>query len=404
MRRLFWISVLFLFASSLPVGAQSSFQGLGDLNGAAPGSALAVSLADAISADGSIVAGAALSASGLQAFAWDAVNGMVGLGDLPGGIFESSAGGVSSDGARFSGVGESTAGTAAVLFEPGSGTPLLDPGHLAGGSVFARAQGVSDDGLVVVGDSVSALGFRSFRWTAAGGMLDIGPGAALAASNDGSVVVGVAVNRAYRWSAGTGQVALGTLPGGSTTSIAYEVTPNGLVVVGNALDSSAATEAFRWNATDGMVGLGFLAGRDESRAKDVSADGKIVVGSSNSNGQSADAFVWSGATGMRSLEDVLAADGANIAGWTLIQANAISDDGTVIVGTAFNPNGALEGFVATFGANVLEVLEGLQLPALGAWGQALLLFALGAFAWASLRRRSGASQHSGGRAADVEGR
>ncbi len=45
-----------------------------------------------------IVGGAAISASGREAFRWTSGGGMVGLGDLPGGESDSEANGVSADG------------------------------------------------------------------------------------------------------------------------------------------------------------------------------------------------------------------------------------------------------------------------------------------------------------------
>jgi probable HAF family extracellular repeat protein len=48
-----------------------------------------------VSADGSVVVGYGNSDSGFQAFRWTEDAGMVGLGDLPGGPFGSTALGVS---------------------------------------------------------------------------------------------------------------------------------------------------------------------------------------------------------------------------------------------------------------------------------------------------------------------
>jgi probable HAF family extracellular repeat protein len=61
---------------------------------------------------------------------------------------------------------------------------------------------------------------------------------AFGVSADGSVVVGWAYNaagqtRAFRWTASGGMQDLGTLPGGSL-SVAYGVSADGSVVVGRA--------------------------------------------------------------------------------------------------------------------------------------------------------------------------
>ena len=58
-----------------------SFQGLGYLPG------YTASGATSVSADGSVVVGTASTAGAVEAFRWTAADGMVGLGDFPGGFF-----------------------------------------------------------------------------------------------------------------------------------------------------------------------------------------------------------------------------------------------------------------------------------------------------------------------------
>jgi probable HAF family extracellular repeat protein len=100
---------------------------------------------------------------------------------------------------------------------------LLWLGTLPGGD-WSEAYGVSADGSVVVGEAENAAGqWRAFRWTAAGGMQDLGTlgggeSEAWGVSADGSVVVGWADNaagqsRAFRWTAARGMQDLGTLGG-----------------------------------------------------------------------------------------------------------------------------------------------------------------------------------------------
>ncbi len=69
------------------------FQGLGDL----PGGSFE-SRASAISGDGSTVVGQSRSSSGQEAFRWRLASGIVGLGDYPTGGFSSRAWGVSANG------------------------------------------------------------------------------------------------------------------------------------------------------------------------------------------------------------------------------------------------------------------------------------------------------------------
>ena len=62
----------------------------------------------AVSADGSTVVGSTASPNGQEAFRWTPGEGMVGLGDLSGGAFVSSAFGVSGDGSTIVGRGRAS--------------------------------------------------------------------------------------------------------------------------------------------------------------------------------------------------------------------------------------------------------------------------------------------------------
>ena len=132
-------------------------------------------------------------------------------------------------------------------------------GTLGGG--WSKAYGVSADGSVVVGWSYNAAGWtRAFRWTASGGMQDLGtlPGGnrseAWGVSADGSVVVGSAQNaagydHAFRWTASGGMEDLNTtyaslLTNGSVLIEARAISPDGRYIVGEGYN--AATR--RWEA------------------------------------------------------------------------------------------------------------------------------------------------------------
>jgi probable HAF family extracellular repeat protein len=132
----------------------------------------------------------------------------------------------------------------------------------------SEAYDVSADGAVVVGRAVNAAGqWRAFRWTASGGMQDLGTlggywSGASGVSADGSVVVGWAQNaawpqRAFRWENGVMQ-DLGTL--GGNQGGASGVSADGTVVVGLATNAAEQGRAFRWTALGGMQGLGTLGG------------------------------------------------------------------------------------------------------------------------------------------------
>jgi probable HAF family extracellular repeat protein len=109
--------------------------------------------------------------SGGEAVRW--VNGvMTGLGDLPGGSFHSDAFGVSADGSVVVGSSLSPQGEEAFRWENGLMTGL---GDLPGGSFFSRANAVSDDGSVVVGfgSTSTGWGMEAFIWDQANGMRNL---------------------------------------------------------------------------------------------------------------------------------------------------------------------------------------------------------------------------------------
>jgi probable HAF family extracellular repeat protein len=273
---------------------------------------------------------------------------------------QSEAGGVSADGSVVVGWAANAAGQWRAFRWTASGG-MQDLGTLGGNESWA--DGVSADGSVVVGSAQNAAGWpRAFRWTAARGMQDLGtlPGGywsgARGVSADGSVVVGVAENaaekrRAFRWTAARGMQDLGTL--GGSESEALGVSADGSVVVGSAQNAAGKWRAFRWTAAGGMQDLGTLGG-SESEARGVSADGSVVVGwAYNAEGQDR-AFRWTAAGGMEDLNITYAHLLTNRS--KLYSANAISPDGRYIVGRGYNAaTGRSEAFLLdTRGTGVEE--------------------------------------------------
>jgi probable HAF family extracellular repeat protein len=285
-------------------GAEATFESLGNLRPSGepgPGATFA-SEATGVSADGMVVAGFAASENSPsfdnEAFRWTASGGMTALGFL----------------------GSSSGATASF------------------------ANGISGDGLVVVGNATSNVGAQAFRWTQSGGIVGLGvlnPGdqsVALGASAKGAVVVGesgVAFGNsdAFRWTQASGMVGLGDFDGGATLSRAEAVSADGSVVVGHGTTADGE-EAFHWTSSGGMVGLGDLPGGDtESKAHGVSNDGAVVVGESQSSGDSdggddassREAFMWTDADGITGLGDFEGGEFDST-------ANAASAHGVVIVG------------------------------------------------------------------------
>lgn len=291
---------------------------------------------------------------------------MVSLGTFPN-TGSSRALAVSADGAVVVGEGSVVFGSEAFRWTADDG--LVSIGDLPGGSVLGEAWGVSGDGSVVVGRGNPGGSNEIFRWTAGTGMVSLGGTGVLAnaldVSHDGSVIVGVNGSEAFRWTAETGFVGLGDLPGGSFSSTAWATSADGSVVVGQGR-SAQGNEAFRWTAASGMVGLGDLPGGSfSSTALDVSADGSVVVGRS-SGANPAEAFLWTAEDGMRALHDVLVQDyGLELTGWTLRFATGISADGLVIAGFGDNPEGGSEAWIASLRTTSTAVPEPGTLGLLG---------------------------------------
>jgi probable HAF family extracellular repeat protein len=85
-----------------------------------------------------------------------------------------------------------------------------------------------------------------------------------------------------------------------------------------------------------MVGLGDLPGGDfYSLAYGVSADGSVIVGQANTGSE--EAFLWTPSLGMVNLRDYLMAHGVRgLESWRLIRAFDVSADGLTIVGAGSN--------------------------------------------------------------------
>jgi probable HAF family extracellular repeat protein len=202
------------------------------------------------------------------------------------------------------------------------------------GQTATLPQALSADGAVVVGQS----GSHAFRWTAGTGMIDLGmlPGdvsaGAYAVNADGTVVSGASCNstpscNAFRWTAATGMVSLGRLAG-DNTAVGFGISADGSVVAGTS--SGAAFHAFRWTAATGMVDLGILPGDNGATALAVSADGSVIVGAGTTVFATGHAFRWTAANGMVSL--------GTLPGDTAAVAQSVSADGSVIVGLSKNNN------------------------------------------------------------------
>ncbi|MBL8064351.1 MAG: hypothetical protein JNM34_00685 [Chthonomonadaceae bacterium] len=207
-------------------------------------------------------------------------------------------------------------------------TLFYNIGNLGQG-VGSDALGLSRDGGTVVGMSSFGAFGRAIKWTVSGGMTNLGvlslgfSSTAYGASSNGAVIAGFGDPHAFRWTQGTGMTTLGSLDGGAN-SVARAISSDGNVIVGQSSTQSGPVAAFRWTQGTGMVNLGYLPnGSAVASAGGVNQDGSVVVGYSlKDDGQHA--FRWTQAGGMADLG--------------VGYANAVSDNGSVVVGGAGNGN------------------------------------------------------------------
>ncbi|QDU56210.1 hypothetical protein [Aeoliella mucimassa] len=234
--------------------------------------------------------------------------------------------------------------------------------------------GASDDLGVITGIcSYGSSPSIAFRWSAATGIeplygdLGANPGNPTGCngrgiSADGKVIVGIAGSgdsmEAFRWTAESGMVGLGDLPGGDFTSGAISASADGSVIVGfgTAEESYSVSRAFYWSEVTGMFSLGTLDPDDyASTAELVSADGRLVFGVSRQLDdfqppRIEKSFVWDEAHGMRSFNRVLETEfglASDLAGWGDLFVLDISSDSLTLVGHGINPDGNREAWKLT---------------------------------------------------------
>ena len=188
---------------------------------------------------------------------------------------------------------------------------------------------LSGDGTVMAAN----YGGEIYRWTAATGFQDQGPGdifaSSLGISQDGSTIIsghigldGFASPALWTTSGVTdlGHPSNGCTPLANSWGSGYGVNRNGKVAVALAWTCNAA-EGFVWTSQRGNLSLGHPPGNHSSRASAISADGKTIVG------------FWEDPTGPRrpvrwhgGTRDLFLGDA------TLGEATALNSDGSQIVG------------------------------------------------------------------------
>lgn len=171
-------------------------------------------------------------------------------------------------------------------------------------------------------------------------------------SGDGKTVVGIADEKAFRF---TGQGGITLLdPSETATSTANGVNYDGSVIVGRFISGSG--QAFKYTNDKGMVSLGTLreGSAGESGANAVSADGLVTVGWSNISEYETHAMSHTDKDGMRDL-GTLKKDNSGYS-----SASSVSHDGQFIVGSSDNEDGIARGFVYVSGEKKMYELKPIQ--------------------------------------------
>jgi probable HAF family extracellular repeat protein len=148
---------------------------------------------------------------------------------------------------------------------------------------------------------------------------------------------------------------------GSCGTQAFGISGDGSVIVGAGCVSSTRTEAFRWAVAGGYQPLGDLGG-GSSDARAASFDGSVVVGQSADAAGASRAYRWTAAQGMVALP-------FNPPGSTFNEADAVSDDGTMVAGG--NAWWKTSGQTGSFGDGTCSALQApLHMADLSADGSA----------------------------------
>ena len=196
------------------------------------------------------------------------------------------------------------------------------------------ANGVSDDGSVVVGQNNSG----GFVWTL-DGLQEIGGVAAIAADADGSFITGdrsfPSGDTATRYVATGGWTQFGGLgPSGcdSSLSSAYDISSDGQRCVGLGWDGCSAN-AFLWSEAEGMFKLPQI-GPSSTRADTISGDGHVIGGWDQASNGSRRAAAWfeNAKTGLWEETLVLESTSGNSGGYG--EVNGSNGEGSFLVGSA----------------------------------------------------------------------
>ncbi len=313
---------------------------------------------NSVSADGNTIAGN--DPATWAAYRWTQSGGVQALGMAP---TPSPGGspGISADGSRVAATIIATGDTASTsgLWTLGSGwQQLMPPGGPADlydmDRNWSTVYGLSGDGSTVVGlywRHVNGQTAHAFKWTQAGGAVDMGSILGSSRANgvnyDGSVIVGWTTDvtgprLAAVWHDGT---ITGLTPAGSAGGEAQAVNPAGTIAVGYEYNpATTVREPARWVNTGGTWGatqhLGALPGTEGGGyginvAMGVSADGNLIAGYCSFDGSpfAPTGFVWTPTTGTIDVNTFLSNNGVYVdPGFFIESCECVTPDGTCIIG------------------------------------------------------------------------
>ena len=207
-------------------------------------------------------------------------------------------------------------------------------------SGYSRAFSLNDKGQATGFSSTALAGIEhAVLWQSSGLITDLGTldgtgnSQGIAINAIGQVagfssLTGNKATHAVLWANGI-KKDLGTL--GGTHSAAYGINAQGDVTGSATTALEAAQHAFLWQSTavPPMQDLGTLGGTF-SEAYGISSVGEVIGSATTLNNANRKAFLWQSGLGLQDLNTLM--DPVTGAGWTLLDAQAISDDGRYITG------------------------------------------------------------------------
>jgi probable HAF family extracellular repeat protein len=294
--------------------------GLGDL----PGGEF-WSTATGIDMTGQVVIGYSNTGSGDRAFKWSKLTGIAQLQLPNNGMSDSSATAVNADGSVVVGVdAPAGTGTRALGWAPNPFAIATSGGK----GLDYRAVGVSADGQKYL---ISELGDQpavTSMVTAGIGLKFVMNGSALGMSDDTSVI---AVND-DTGCANTNQGVPPKMPDGRCF-YATSLTRDGKYLYG---EGDAWPELLRWKVgTSSLDRFVLPPGVTKNYYASASADGAVVVGKAYRETGSF-YFLWTAQLGLVNFAEYLVSKGISLAGWSGVSPFRVSGDGKVVVGVALN--------------------------------------------------------------------